>query len=164
MSQALLGLPAIILLAWLTSSDRKGFPLRLVISCLLAQLVLAALFLKLPLLQDLLMVINRMVLTLEAATARGTSMVFGFLGGGPSPYPIAHPEHSFILAFRALPIVIVLAALSALLWHWRVIPLIIRAIAGVLAKGLGVSGAVGVASASSIFVGMVEAPLLIKPR
>ncbi len=164
MSQALLGLPAIILLAWLTSSDRKGFPLRLVISCLLAQLVLAALFLKLPLLQDLLMVINRMVLTLEAATARGTSMVFGFLGGGPSPYPIAHPEHSFILAFRALPIVIVFAALSALLWHWRVIPLIIRAIAGILAKGLGVSGAVGVASASSIFVGMVEAPLLIKPR
>ena len=164
MSQALLGLPVIILLAWLTSSDRKGFPLRLVISCVLAQLVLAALFLKLPLLQDSLMLINRMVLTLEAATAQGTSMVFGFLGGGPSPYDIARPEHSFILAFRALPIVIVFAALSALLWHWRVIPLVIRAIAGVLAKGLGVSGAVGVASASSVFVGMVESPLLIKPR
>ena len=164
MLQGLLGLPAIILLAWLTSSDRRRFPLRLVISGVVAQLILAALFLKLPLLQDLLLVINRLVLSLEAATAQGTAMVFGFLGGGPAPYDVPRPEHSFILAFRALPIVIVFAALSALLWHWRIIPLLISAIAGVLAKSMGVSGAVGVASASSIFVGMVESPLLIKPQ
>jgi CNT family concentrative nucleoside transporter len=164
MSQGLLGLPAIILLAWLTSSDRRRFPLRLVISGVVAQLVLAVLFLKLPVLQDFLLVINKLVLTLEAATSEGTAMVFGFLGGGPAPYDTIRPEHSFILAFRALPIVIVFAALSALLWHWRVIPVVIRAVAGLLAKSMGVSGAVGVASASSIFVGMVESPLLIKPQ
>ena len=164
MSQGLLGLPAIILLAWLTSSNRHRFPLRLVLSGVIAQLALAALFLKVPLLQDLLLLINRLVLTLEAATGAGTAMVFGFLGGGDAPFDISRPEYSFILAFQALPIVIVFAALSALLWHWRIIPLVISAVAGVLARSMGVSGAVGVASASSIFVGMVESPLLIKPQ
>jgi CNT family concentrative nucleoside transporter len=164
MSQALLGLPCIILLAWLTSSNRRGFPLRLVVSGLLAQLLLATLFLKLPLLQDALLLVNQIVLTLEAATQQGTAMVFGFLGGGPSPFEVTAVQHSFILAFRALPIVIVFAAISALLWHWRVIPLVISALARLLEKSMGLSGAVSMGGASSIFVGMVETPLLIKPH
>ncbi len=164
MSQALLGIPTIILLAWLTSSERRRFPLRLVVTGLLAQLVLALLFLKVPQLQQLLLVINKMVLTLEAATQQGTAMVFGYLGGGPEPFEVSGAQHSFILAFRALPIVIVFAALSALLWHWRVIPVVITALARVLAKSMGLSGAVSIGSASSIFVGMVESPLLIKPH
>ncbi len=164
MPQALLGLPAIILLAWLTSSDRRRFPVKLVVVGLLAQLLLAVLLLKVPLLQELLLVVNRVVLALEAATAEGTALVFGFLGGGPAPYEVTGSEHSFVLAFRALPIVIVFAALSALLWHWRVIPLVIQAGARLLARSMGLSGAVGVGAASSIFVGMVESPLLIKPH
>jgi CNT family concentrative nucleoside transporter len=164
MSQALLGLPCIILLAWLTSSNRRGFPLRLVVSGLLAQLLLATMFLRLPLLQDALLLVNQVVLTLEAATRQGTSMVFGFLGGGPSPFEVTAVQHSFILAFRALPIVIVFAAISALLWHWRVIPLVISALARLLEKSMGLSGAVSMGGASSIFVGMVETPLLIKPH
>jgi CNT family concentrative nucleoside transporter len=164
MSQALLGLPALVLLAWLTSSDRRRFPLKLVVSGLLAQVLLAVLFLKLPLLQDFLLVINRLVLALEAATGEGTAMVFGFLGGGPAPFAVSAPQHSFVLAFRALPVVIVFAALSALLWHWRVIPVLIAALASVLSRSMGISGAVSVGAASSIFVGMVESPLLIKPH
>ena len=164
MSQALLGLPGIILLAWLTSSDRRRFPVRLVITGLLAQLLLAALFLKVALLQDALLVVNQLMLTLEAATQQGTAMVFGFLGGAPSPFEITGPQHSFVLAFRALPIVIVFAALSALLWHWRVIPIAISALARLLGKTMGLSGAISMGGASSIFVGMVESPLLIKPH
>jgi CNT family concentrative nucleoside transporter len=164
MSQALLGLPALVLLAWLTSSDRRRFPLKLVVSGLLAQVLLAVLFLKLPLLQDFLLVINRLVLALEAATGQGTAMVFGFLGGGPAPFAVTAPQHSFVLAFRALPIVILFAALSALLWHWRVIPVLISALASVLSRSMGISGAVSVGAASSIFIGMVESPLLIKPH
>lgn len=164
MSQALLGLPCIILLAWLTSSGRRDFPLRLVVTGLLAQLLLALVFLKVPLLQEALLLVNRLVLALEAATQEGTTMVFGFLGGGPSPFEVTGPEHSFVLAFRALPIVIVFAALSALLWHWRVIPVIISALARLLGKSMGISGAVSMGGASSIFVGMVETPLLIKPH
>ena len=163
MLQALIGLPTIILLAWLTSSQRHRFPLRLVVTGLLAQLILALLFLKVPLLQDVLLVINKLVLAIEAAAQEGTTMVFGYLGGGPPPYEITAQRHSFVLAFRALPIVIVFAALSALLWHWRVIPLVINALARVLSRSMGLSGAVSVGSASSIFIGMVESPLLIKP-
>jgi CNT family concentrative nucleoside transporter len=163
MSQALIGIPVLLLLAWLSSSNRRTFPLRLVLSGLLAQLALALLFLKVPLLQAGLLYINELVLTVEAATREGTAMVFGYLGGAPAPFEVAAPQHSFILAFRALPIVIVFAALSALLWHWRIVPLVIRVFAGALEKTMGLSGAVSVGSASSIFVGMVESPLLIKP-
>jgi CNT family concentrative nucleoside transporter len=163
MPQALLGIPVIILLAWLTSSNRRRFPLKLVTAGLLAQFVLALLFLRVPLLQAALLLVNDLVLTLEAATLRGTSLVFGFLGGGPAPYEVSGPQHSFILAFRALPIVIVFAALAALLWHWRIIPLLVGAFARLLARSMGLSGPVSVGSASSIFVGMVESPLLIKP-
>jgi CNT family concentrative nucleoside transporter len=164
MSHALLGIPCIILLAWLSSSNRRRFPLRLVLTGLFAQLLLAALFLKVPLLQDALLLVNRLVLTLEAATGQGTAMVFGFLGGAPAPFEITGPQHSFVLAFRALPIVIVFAALSALLWHWRIIPIGIAALARLLRHSMGLSGAVSMGGASSIFVGMVESPLLIKPH
>ena len=164
MSHALLGIPGIILLAWLSSSNRRLFPTRLVITGLLAQLLLAVLFLNVPLLQDSLLVINKMVLALEAATREGTAMVFGFLGGGPSPFEVTGPQHNFVLAFRAIPIVIVFAALSAVLWHWRVIPLVISALSRVLDKTMGLSGAVSMGAACSIFVGMVESPLLIKPH
>jgi CNT family concentrative nucleoside transporter len=164
MSQALLGLPSIILLAWLTSSHRRRFPLRLVSIGIVTQFALALALLKLPLLQQALLVINDMVLALEAATGEGTAMVFGFLGGGPAPFEVTGPQHSFVLAFRALPIVIVFAALSALLWHWRVIPLLISSLARLLEKSMGLSGAISVGSACSVFVGMVESPLLIKPH
>ena len=163
MSQALLGIPLLIFLAWLTSSNRRRFPLKIVLAGLALQFTLALLFLKLPLLQQALLLINQLVLTLEAATGEGTALVFGFLGGGPAPYEVTGPEHSFVLAFRALPIVIVFAALSALLWHWRVIPLLVSGMARLLERSMGLGGAVSVGAVSSIFVGMVESPLLVKP-
>jgi len=164
MSQALLGLPLIIVLAWLVSSDRRRFPLRLVVTGLAAQLLLAALLLKVPLLQRALLLVNDAVLALEAATGAGTAMVFGFLGGAPAPFEVSAPQHSFVLAFRALPIVVVFAALSALLWHWRVIPLVIGGLARLLRRAMGLSGAVSMGAASSVFIGMVEAPLLVRPH
>ncbi len=164
MSQALLGVPAIIFLAWLASSNHRRFPLRAVLGGLLAQFALAVLLIKLPQAQDVLLLVNRLVLNIEAATAAGTAMVFGFLGGGQAPFDVTAPEHSFVLAFRALPIVVVFAALSALLWHWRVIPWCIAGLALVLDRSLGLRGAVSVGAASSVFVGMVESPLLIKPH
>jgi CNT family concentrative nucleoside transporter len=130
----------------------------------MAQLLLAAVFLKVPLLQDALLLVNRLVLTLEAATAQGTAMVFGFLGGAAAPFAVTAPQYSFILAFRALPIVLVFAALSALLWHWRIIPVVIAALARLLRQSMGLGGAVSMGAASSIFIGMVESPLLIKPH
>ncbi|MFK7975888.1 MAG: NupC/NupG family nucleoside CNT transporter [Halioglobus sp.] len=163
MNQALLGLPAIIFIAWILSANRAAFPWRIVLTGLAAQLLLATLFLKVTVLQDALLVVNRMVLAVEAATAQGTAMVFGFLGGGEAPFDVTNPQNTFVLAFRALPLVLVFAALSALLWHWRVLPLIISGLAKLLTKSMRLSGAVGMSAAASIFIGMVESPLLIKP-
>jgi hypothetical protein len=125
MPQALLGLPAILLLAWLFSSDRTKPPWRLIFSGLAAQLILAVTFLKLPVLQSALMHINDLVLTLEAATQRGTTMLFGYLGGGPPPFDLSTPQNNFVLAFRAL------------LWHWRIIPILIKTQAKLLDKSMG---------------------------
>ncbi len=163
MSQALLGIPLLLLAAWLTSSARRRFPLRLVLTGLLLQLLLALAFLKLPLLQQLLLLINRGVLAVEAATREGTAMVFGFLGGGPAPYEVTAPEHAYVLAFRALPLVLVFAPLFALLFHWRVIPAIVGLLARGMERALNLSGALSVGAAASIFIGMVESPLMIKP-
>jgi len=88
---------------------------------------------------------------------------FGFLAGGPAPYAETNPPAAFVLAFRALPLVLVVSALSALLFHWRILPSVVRAFAWVLNKSMGLGGAVGVSAAVNVFVGMVEAPLVVKP-
>src|SRR5256886_14908295 len=95
--------------------------------------------------------------------ASGTSLVFGYLGGAPAPFEVSAPEATFVLAFRALPLVLVISALSALLFYWRVLPAIVRALSLVLEKLMGLGGVVGLAAAANIFVGMVEAPLFIRP-
>ena len=104
-----------------------------------------------------------MLLVLEKATQAGTSLVFGYLGGGTAPLPISDPASSFILAFRALPIVLVISALSALLFYWRVLPSIVRGISWLLEKPMRVGGVVGLSTAANVFVGMVEAPLFVRP-
>ncbi|MCP3690413.1 MAG: nucleoside:proton symporter [Gammaproteobacteria bacterium] len=161
--QGLLGIAAIVLLAWLTSSNRKAFSWRLVTVALGLQLVLALLLLKLPGIETVLHTINSAVLAVSDATKAGTGMVFGYLGGGEPPFSVENPGYMFVLAFEALPILIVFSAISALLWHWRVIPLVINGFAVLLKKTLKIDGVVGLGSASSIFVGMIESPLIIRP-
>ena len=93
----------------------------------------------------------------------GTSFVFGYLGGGPLPFEPKLPGAEFVLAFQALPLVLVMSVLTTLLFHWRILPPIVRGFAWALERTLGVGGAVGLSTAANIFVGMVEAPLFIRP-
>jgi CNT family concentrative nucleoside transporter len=130
---------------------------------MLLALVLAAVLLKLPPLAEALQSLNVAVEVLNGATLAGTSFVFGYLGGGAPPFAPTHPESSFVLAFQALPLVLVISALSALLFHWRILPLVVHAFAWLLRRSLGVGGAVGVSAAANVFVGMVEAPLVVAP-
>ena len=109
------------------------------------------------------MKLNDVLLVLERATQAGTSLVFGYLGGGPTPFEVSDPVSNFVLAFRALPIVLVISALSALLFYWRVLPAIVRALSFVLEKAMRVGGVVGLSTAANVFVGMVEAPLFVRP-
>jgi CNT family concentrative nucleoside transporter len=149
--------------AWLLSEDRRAVPWRIVVSGAALQIVLAAALLKLPLFRDLFLALNELLSALEQATQAGTRFVFGFLGGGPQPFEERPGASSFVLAFRALPLILVVSALSSLLFYWRVLPVIVRGLSAVLEKVMGVGGAVGLSTAANIFVGMVEAPLFVRP-
>jgi CNT family concentrative nucleoside transporter len=157
------GIASLVALAWAFSENRRAVPWRLVLSGIALQAVLAALLLLVPPLRSAVFSLNTALDVLQRATDAGTAFVFGYLGGGAAPFVLAHPEASFVLAFRALPLVIVVSALSALLFYWRILPAIVRAFAWVLEKTLGIGGAVGLSAAANVFVGMVEAPLVIKP-
>ncbi|MEA3545323.1 MAG: nucleoside transporter C-terminal domain-containing protein [Thermodesulfobacteriota bacterium] len=162
--QSLLGLIAFVLFAWLVSENRNRFPFKLVIVGITIQLALAALLIKVPISQKLFLILNQMVLALEHATQAGTSMVFGYLGGGALPFPELHPGgNAYILAFRGLPMILLISALSSLLFYWKVLPRIVQAFSFFLQKTLGTGGAEGVGVAANVFVGMVEAPLIIRP-
>lgn len=127
------------------------------------QVLLAVVFLKFSWVKSLFLKLNDALLVLEQATQAGTSLVFGYLGGGKPPFEVSDAASSFILAFRALPIVLVVSALSSLLFYWRVLPAIVRALSWLLEKLMGVGGVVGLSAAANVFVGMVEAPLFVRP-
>lgn len=161
--QSALGICVIVALAWALSEDRRAFPWRTVIAGLALQAVLALLLLEVPVARAGLLALNGAVDALTTATRAGTSFVFGFIGGGPPPFAVTNPVGMVSFAFGILPLVIVISALAALLWHWRILPVIVKAFAFVLRKLMGIGGAVGLGAAATIFIGMVEAPLLIRP-
>lgn len=161
--QPFLGLAFLVFFAWAISENRRGCSWRIVAAGLAVQFALALLLLKLPQSQIVFVWLNDGVIALQRATEAGTSLVFGFLGGGPLPFKEPYPGAAFILAFRALPLVLLMSALSALMYHWRVLPWIVRGFAWALGKALGISGAASFGTAANVFVGMVEAPLLIRP-
>jgi len=161
--QSAFGLLVLVAIAWAISENRRAASARVAVVGIAVQLILAALLLKLPPLASALGALNGLVLTLQQATDAGTSFVFGYLGGGPLPFEEAQPGASFVLAFRALPLIIVVSALTAVLTYWRILPWIVRGFALGLEKTMGVGGAVGLGVAANTFVGMVEAPLFIRP-
>jgi CNT family concentrative nucleoside transporter len=165
--KGLLGLFGFISIAWLLSENRLGVPLRqqakLIVVGLGAQLGAALLLLKFFFFKEVFLILNGAVSALQEATTAGTTFVFGFLGGGDPPFVPTDAGAAYIFAFRALPLVIVTSALSALLFHWRILPFVVRGLAWMLQKAFGVGGPLGVAAGANVFLGMVEAPLLIRP-
>jgi concentrative nucleoside transporter, CNT family len=161
--QGLAGVAGLLLLAWVLGENRRAVPWRAIGAGLLLQLALALLLVKLPFAKDLFISLNEVLTSVEKATQAGTSLVFGYLGGGPLPFAVTDASANFILAFRALPIVLVMSALSALLYHWGVLQRVVRAISWLLERAMGVGGVVGLSTAANVFVGMVEAPLFVRP-
>ena len=161
--QSLLGIFAIVALAWAMSENRAAFPWRTVIVGLALQIGIALLLLRVPVARNVLFSLNGVVDALTAATKAGTSFVFGYTGGGAAPFAVTNPAAMTSFAFQILPLVIVISALATLLWHWRILPLIVGGFAWALRKTMGIGGAVGLGSAATVFLGMIEAPLLIRP-
>ncbi len=161
--QSALGLGVFVFIAWALSENRAAFPWTLVVVGVTLQIGLATLFLGVPFMRDALLSLNVLVDAIQSATAKGTSFVFGFTGGGPAPFAVTNPNSIITIAFTILPIVIVMSALSALLWHWRILPVVVRGFAYALEKSMKIGGALGLGCASNVFLGMIEAPLLIRP-
>lgn len=161
--QGLAGIAVFTILAWLMSENRSSVSIRIIVTGISMQFVLGIILLKLPLSRDFFIWLNQVVLALESATTAGTSFVFGYLGGGPLPFESRLPGASFILAFRALPLVLVISALSALLFYWKILPIVVKTFSFCLKKTMGIGGAEGLGVAANIFVGMVESPLFIRP-
>jgi CNT family concentrative nucleoside transporter len=160
---AIVGFASLMALAWLLSEARSRVPWRLVAGGIALAFVLAVLLLRVSWINDALGVFNRALDAMQAATERGTSFVFGYVGGGTPPFAVTNPPATFVLAFKALPLVLVVGALSALLYYWRILPAFVRAFSWLLEKSLGLGGAVAVSAAANVYVGMVEAPMVIRP-
>lgn len=161
--QSALGIFALLLIAWALSENRRAISLRQAAVGVVVTFVAAVILLKLPVVAHAFGAINHAVGTISAASRAGSSFVFGYVGGGPPPFDLKAPGADFILAFQALPIVLVMSVLTTLLFYWRVLPPVVRGMAWLLERTLGVGGAVGLSTAANIFLGMVEAPLFIRP-
>lgn len=165
--QASAGILVFIALCWLISEDRSKFSWRLPAVGLLLQILFALAVFNIPFIQSALEGVNRGVEAVVRATESGTAFIFGYLGAQPGtvqyPFTVDDPGATMILAFRVLPLILTITVLSAILWHYRILPVVINGFAKLLRNSFGVSGAVGFSTAANIFVGMVEAPALVRP-
>src|SRR5258708_2104620 len=161
--QSALGIFALLAIAWAFGENRRAVSLRQAAVGLAATLVTAVVLIKLPIVAHAFGAINDAVGAISDASRAGTSFVFGYIGGGPLPFDPKTPGADFVLAFQALPIVLVMSVLTTLLFYWRILPPIVRGMAWLLERTLGVGGAVGLSTAANIFLGMVEAPLFVRP-
>jgi CNT family concentrative nucleoside transporter len=161
--RGLFGIFLLLFLAWALGERARRIPWRTVVAGLALQGLLALLLLWFPPASHVLLLLNRAALALQRATDHGTAFVFGYLGGAAPPFAETSPGASFILAFKVLPLVLIISSLSALLYYWGVLQAVTRAFAWVLRRSMGVSGALALGAAVHIYVGMIEAPLLIRP-
>ena len=160
--QAIFGIAVLLGVAWLLSEARSRVNWRMVVAGLSMQALLALLLLKAPVVSELLLGVNALVRAVEQATQAGSGFLFGYLAGGEAPFQVDAEGALYLLAFRVLPQILVFSVLVAVLWHWRILPWIIRAFGALLRRSLGVGGPVGTAGAASLFLSMVEAPLVIR--
>jgi CNT family concentrative nucleoside transporter len=162
--QGVVGLLVFVFIAWLFSENRRRVSLKIILVGIGLQFLLAIILLKSPGSLQFFEMLNKIILALQTATTEGTGFVFGYVGGKLQfPFEMTDPAATFILAFQALPLILIMSALSAVLFYWKVLPAIVKAFSWILQKSARIGGAEGVGLSANIFVGMVEAPLLIRP-
>ena len=160
--QSLLGIAAILLVCWLVSENKKRFPVFLAVGAIAVQVCLILLLFAFPQSRVVLDSIGAGMQALSDSTGRGMQFVFGYMGGGDQPYAVVNQNALFVFALRVLPLILVIAALSALLWHIGILKLIIRFFVAIFEKAIGLGGASALGVASNIFVGNVESLIIIR--
>ncbi len=161
--QSLIGIFGLILISLPFSESIQKIKVKFIIFALLIQISLAFLLLEIPFISSFFDVMSMAVESLRLSAIEGSSFVFGYLGGGDAPFEISNNQNLPIFAFTFLPMLIFLSALSALLWHWKILPLLIKLLAKLFERPLDAKGPIGLAATANIFLGQLEAPLLIKP-
>ena len=163
LARGTLGVVTLLLIAWLLSERRRLVSWRFVALGILVQILLAGVLLKLSFTATVFAQVNRGVIAVQNASQTGSSFVFGFLGGGPAPYEPSGTGSDVVLAFRILPLIIVVSALAALLTYWKILPAVVKTLARLFERGMGIGGAVALCSVANPFLGMVESSILIRP-
>ncbi len=161
--QAIAGVFLLLGAAWLLSEDRRRVPWRAVAAGVGLQILLAVSLLRLPAFRNVFLALNNVMAALNSALQAGTSFVFGYLGGGKPPFEVVEPPKTYLFAFQSLPFIILISALAAVLFYWRVLPVVVKAMSAVLQRTMKLGGAVGLGVSANVFMGMVEAPLLVAP-
>ncbi|WP_373490438.1 NupC/NupG family nucleoside CNT transporter [Parasphingorhabdus sp.] len=162
--QGLIGISFLLMLAWALSEDRKTRPgWRWIVGAVLLQIALALAVTRIPLIWTIVGFANQAVTAIEKATLVGSSYMFGYTGGAPIPFVMKPGENSpVIIAFQILPLIITFSALSALFWHWGILRAMVRGLSWALRRTLGVSGVVGLGGGATMFLGVVESPLVLR--
>lgn len=160
--QSLFGLVVIIAACWALSENRKAFPWKLTAGALAVQAALVLVLFAVPGSIALRDGVSNAVAVLSAAAAQGAQFVFGYLAGGDQPYVVDAPQNLFTFAFNVLPMILVISALSALLWHWKILKWITRGFGILFERTMGLGGASALAVAANIFLGMIESPIVIR--
>jgi CNT family concentrative nucleoside transporter len=161
-AQSLIGLFGIMGLCWALSADRRRFPFKLAGGALCVQLVLVLVLFGFQPARGLLNGVGAAVDALAGSTQTGTQFVFGYLAGGDQPFSVTNPGPLYLFAFRVIPVILVVCALAALLWHWGVLRVVTRAFGFVFQKTLGLRGAPALGTAATIFLGQVEGPIFVR--
>ncbi len=162
-AQSLVGVLLIMGICWAWSENRRRFPWKLAIGAILVQAILVAALFGLPALRTGLATVGQGVDALGTSTQTGVAFVFGFLAGTPNqPYPLENPGALFVFGFRVLPVILVVCALAALLWHWRVLKWVTQGFGAVFERTMGLRGHTALATAATVFMGQVEGPIFIR--
>jgi concentrative nucleoside transporter, CNT family len=160
--QSLLGLLVIVAACWGLSENRRAFPWRLTLGAIAVQAGLVLALFAIPGSAGVLAAITGAVDGLAVATNSGAQFVFGYLAGGAQPYAVTNQPALFTFAFQVLPLILVISALSALLWHWKILKWITYGFGLLFQRTMGLGGASALAVAANIFLGMIESPIVIR--
>jgi concentrative nucleoside transporter, CNT family len=161
-ARALLGIGVIYLICWLLSESKRKLPWKVILGATVMQVAFALILYGVPPVREGLASAGALVDTLQAATRAGTNFVFGYVGDNTA-WTFSETAPGPVFFFQILPLIIVVAALSAILWHWHVLRWITKGFAFVFSRTMGIGGATSLAVSANVFMGMTEAPVLIKP-
>ena len=162
-AQSLVGVALVLLVCWAMSENRRRFPWKLAVGAIATQAILVLALYGLAPLREALQGVGVVVDGLATSTQAGVAFVFGFLAGTPGqPYPLTDPGALFVFAFRVLPVILVVCALAALLWHWKILVWITRLFGVVFERTMGLRGPPALATAATVFMGQVEGPIFIR--